>query len=110
MKGGFVERLREGTGLGHVTEHVAFQLQQEAGHDIRRGKTRAVKGFRPLQRHLRLRRRDRRHRRGHPAVRLVNHLVQAEEGFDFSEEIDLFLRRAQRTAFAPRPPPSSRRR
>ena len=26
-KGGFVERLREGTWLGHVTEHVALQLR-----------------------------------------------------------------------------------
>ena len=35
------------------------------------------------------------------AVRLVNHLVQTEEGFDFTEELDLFLRRAERTAFGP---------
>ena len=64
MKGGFVERLREGTWLGHVAEHVALQLQQEAGHDQRRGKTRAVKGSPGrLQRHLRLRRRGRRPRR-----------------------------------------------
>ena len=38
VKGGFIERLREGTWLGHVTEHVALQLQQEAGHDIRRAR------------------------------------------------------------------------
>jgi cyanophycin synthetase len=44
VKGGFVDRLREGTWLGHVAEHVALQLQQEAGHDQRRGKTRMVKG------------------------------------------------------------------
>ncbi len=31
VKGGFIERLREGTWLGHVAEHVALQLQQEAG-------------------------------------------------------------------------------
>jgi hypothetical protein len=43
-KGGFVERLEEGTWLGHVTEHVALQLQQEVGHDLRRGKTRQVPG------------------------------------------------------------------
>ena len=36
VRGGFVERLREGTWLGHVAEHVALQLQQEAGHDLRR--------------------------------------------------------------------------
>jgi cyanophycin synthetase len=42
--GGFIERMQEGTWLGHVAEHVALQLQQEAGHDLRRGKTRMVKG------------------------------------------------------------------
>ena len=45
-RGGFVERLNEGTWLGHVTEHVALALQQTVGHDIRRGKTRQVKGER----------------------------------------------------------------
>jgi len=43
-KGGFVERLHEGTWLGHVAEHCALALQQVVGHDIRRGKTRQVKG------------------------------------------------------------------
>ena len=43
-RGGFLERLNEGTWLGHVAEHVALALQQLVGHDIRRGKTRQVKG------------------------------------------------------------------
>ncbi|MDQ1482094.1 MAG: cyanophycin synthetase, partial [Actinomycetota bacterium] len=30
--------------MGHVAEHVALQVQKEAGHDLRRGKTRQVKG------------------------------------------------------------------
>ncbi len=42
--GGFAERLREGTWLGHVAEHVALELQCEAGARVTRGKTRAVKG------------------------------------------------------------------
>ena len=68
-RGGFVERLHEGTWLGHVAEHCALALQQVVGHDIRRGKTREVKG-RPgrLQRRLRLRRRAGRPRGG-PARR-----------------------------------------
>jgi hypothetical protein len=41
-RGGFVERLREGTWLGHVAEHVALQLQREAGGEQRRGKTRGA--------------------------------------------------------------------
>lgn len=41
--GGFLERLREGTYLGHVVEHVALELQAEAGFQVRYGKT--VRGF-----------------------------------------------------------------
>jgi cyanophycin synthetase len=102
VKGGFVERLREGTWLGHVTEHVALQLQQEAGHDMRRGKTRAVKGqtgrynviYGYADETVGL-------AAGTLAVRLVNNLVQADESFDFADELDTFLRRAQRAAFGP---------
>src|SRR3712207_9477455 len=42
-RGGFVERLREGTWLGHVAEHVALELQTLAGTRVTRGKTRSVK-------------------------------------------------------------------
>ncbi|MGE5654518.1 MAG: cyanophycin synthetase [Bacillota bacterium] len=38
--GGFVERLREGTLLGHVIEHVAIELQDLLGIPSRYGKTR----------------------------------------------------------------------
>lgn len=39
--GGLVERLWEGTLLGHVIEHVALELQKLAGSPAARGKTRA---------------------------------------------------------------------
>ncbi|WP_375427537.1 cyanophycin synthetase [uncultured Sphingomonas sp.] len=42
--GGLVRRLRDGTWLGHVIEHVALELQVMAGHTVTRGKTRRVKG------------------------------------------------------------------
>src|SRR6476619_2475980 len=97
-RGGFLERLREGTWLGHVAEHVALQLQQEAGHDIRRGKTRQVKGrpgvynvvFGYVDERVAL-------AAARLAVRLFNHLVQPDPDFDFAAELDLFLRRAERT-------------
>ncbi|HWI55313.1 MAG TPA: cyanophycin synthetase, partial [Desulfobacteria bacterium] len=38
--GGFVERLKEGTLIGHVIEHVALELQHLAGFDVVYGKTR----------------------------------------------------------------------
>lgn len=37
--GGFIERLTEGTLLGHVVEHVALELQHLAGMDVIYGKT-----------------------------------------------------------------------
>ena len=42
--GGLVLRMREGTWLGHVIEHVALELQKLAGTPVTRGKTRSVKG------------------------------------------------------------------
>lgn len=40
--GGFVERLREGTYLAHVFEHVVLELQNLVGYDISFGKTRST--------------------------------------------------------------------
>ncbi|SMB82637.1 cyanophycin synthetase [Deinococcus hopiensis] len=39
-----VPQLREGTWLGHVTEHVALELQTLSGTRVTYGKTRSVKG------------------------------------------------------------------
>ncbi|MDN5893115.1 MAG: cyanophycin synthetase [Nocardioides sp.] len=101
-RGGFVERLNEGTWLGHVAEHCALALQQVVGHDIRRGKTRQVKGqpgrynviFGYVDEQVGL-------EAGRLAVRLVNHLVEADPDLDWEEELEAFIRRAQRTAFGP---------
>ncbi|MEO8749946.1 MAG: acetate--CoA ligase family protein, partial [Allobranchiibius sp.] len=100
--GGFIERLREGTWVGHVAEHVALQLQQQAGHDLRRGKTRADRSvpgrynviFGYLDERVAL-------AAGQLAIRLVNHLVQAEPDFDFPAELEAFLVASGRTAFGP---------
>ncbi len=100
--GGFVERLHEGTWLGHVAEHVALQLQTEAGHFLTRGKTRSVKGRKGrynviygfLDETVGL-------AAGQLSVRLVNDLVEHKEGFDFAEALDAFIRLTERTAFGP---------
>ncbi|HEY8587927.1 MAG TPA: cyanophycin synthetase, partial [Naasia sp.] len=42
--GGFVERMHDGTWLGHVIEHIALELQTVAGAPAGRGKTRSVVG------------------------------------------------------------------
>ena len=100
-RGGFLERLQEGTWLGRVAEHVAIQLQYEAGHEVRRGKTRSadVRGqyhviFAYLDERVGL-------AAGRLAVRLVNHLVEPEEGFDVAAEFERFLLDAERYAFGP---------
>lgn len=40
--GGFLERVMEGTLLGHVIEHVSIELQTLAGMDVSYGKTRSA--------------------------------------------------------------------
>ncbi len=42
VEGGFVRRMREGTWLGHVVEHVAIELQGLAGSVVKHGKTRGT--------------------------------------------------------------------
>ncbi|MDN5789317.1 MAG: cyanophycin synthetase [Micrococcales bacterium] len=101
-RGGFVERLHEGTWLGHVAEHIALQLQTLAGHDQRRGKTRSVRGqtgrynviYGYTDETVGV-------AAGQLAVRLVNDLVETDPEFDFEAEFDSFLRRAERVAFGP---------
>ena len=101
-RGGFVERLNEGTWLGHVAEHAALALQQVVGHDIRRGKTRQVKGrpgvynvvFGYIDEQVAL-------AAAKLAIRVVNHLVEADPEFDWEAELESFILRAERTAFGP---------
>ena len=42
--GGFLKRIKEGTWMGHIIEHVALELQALAGYDTGWGRTRGVKG------------------------------------------------------------------
>jgi len=95
--GGFIERLRDGTWMGHVAEHVALELQREAGGSTTRGKTRragtpgqynVVYGYSEEQVGLAA---------GKLAVRLLNHLVQANPTFDFVAELESLVLLADRS-------------
>ncbi|MGH2457115.1 MAG: cyanophycin synthetase family protein, partial [Candidatus Limnocylindria bacterium] len=99
--GGFELRLREGTWLGHVAEHVALQLQRDAGTEVGRGKTRStgepgryhvVYSFGEESVGLAA---------GRLAVRLVNHLVEVDPEFDFRVEFEKLVLLAERAAFGP---------
>ena len=96
-----MERLNEGTWVGHVAEHVAIALQRETGAHVYRGKTRSagmtgqynvIYGYGEERVGVAA---------GRLAVRLVNHLVQPEEGFDLLKEIETLILLAERRAFGP---------
>ncbi|HJQ73233.1 MAG TPA: acetate--CoA ligase family protein, partial [Actinomycetota bacterium] len=100
-RGGFGERLADGTWLGHVAEHVALELQRETGAHISRGKTRSagetgrynvIYGYWEETVGLEA---------GKLAVRIVNHAVKAEKGFDFLAELERLILLAERRAFGP---------
>lgn len=122
-RGGFVRRLRQGTWLAHVAEHVAIELQCLAATPVTYGKTRGageegvynvVYSF--LEEHVGL-------LAGWLALRLINSLLpphlQGIEGleqllpanteplvdpatpFNFQTEMEALIRRAQRLALGP---------
>ncbi len=100
-RGGFRERLDDGTWLGHVAEHVALELQRESGAHISRGKTRSagqpghynvIYGYAEETVGVEA---------GKLAVRLVNHLIKAEPGFEFDAELERLILLAERRQFGP---------
>lgn len=99
--GGFEDRLREGTWAGHVAEHIALQLQREAGTEVGRGKTRGT--GEPGRYHVVYSYGDESVglAAGKLAVRLVNHLVEADRAFDFGAELERLILLAERAAFGP---------
>ena len=103
-RGGFLTRLRDGTWAGHVAEHIALELQNLAGTDVRHGKTRSagprgrynvIFEFREEQVGIEA---------GKAGVALVNHLVAPDDpafAFDFPGELERLIRVAERQAFGP---------
>jgi cyanophycin synthetase len=101
--GGFLQRLREGTWMGHVLEHVALELQNLAGAEVTRGKTRGA-GERGLYNVVfEHQQEDVGLAAGKLGVRLLNHLIYEEEpGFNFVRQLeDNVIRVAERLAFGP---------
>src|SRR5687767_6636369 len=99
--GGFEQRLRDGTWVGHIAEHIALQLQREAGTEVGRGKTRGT--GEPGRYHVVYSYGEEAVgvAAGKLAVRLVNHLVEAEPDFDFGAQLEQLILLAERAAFGP---------
>ena len=103
-RGGFVTRLREGTWLGHVSEHVALEFQNIAGTDVRHGKTRGTGEYGRYNVIFEYREEQVGIEAGRLAVALVNHLVAPEDpefAFDAIAELEKLIRLAERLAFGP---------
>jgi len=103
-RGGFITRLRDGTWLGHVTEHVALELQNLAGTEARHGKTRSAGAEGRYHVIYEYREENVGLEAGRLAVRLVNHLVDPDDpafAFDLEAEMDGLIRLAERRAFGP---------
>ena len=99
--GGFADRLREGTWVGHVAEHIALQLQREAGTEVGRGKTRGT--GEPGRYHVVYSYAEEAVglAAGRLAVRIVNHLVEPDPEFDFGARLEELILLAERSAFGP---------
>lgn len=110
--GGFIRRLREGTWMGHIVEHIALELQCLAGTEVTYGKTRSVPEqpgvyyvvYSYVEEQVGL-------DAGMLALRLVRTLIPPElpsaipyderEGFDFIRERDELIARAQDIVLGP---------
>ncbi len=103
-RGGFITRLRDGTWVGHVAEHIALELQNLAGTDVRHGKTRGTGEYGRYNVIFEYREEQVGVEAGRMAVDLVNHLVaphDPEVAFDLGEALERLIRLAERLAFGP---------
>jgi cyanophycin synthetase len=101
--GGFLERLREGTLAGHVVEHVAIELQNLAGIEVTRGKTRGTPQPGVYDVVYAYTQEDVGLAAGKLAVRLINHLIHGTEPeLDFVRELEEgIIRLAEQFAYGP---------
>jgi cyanophycin synthetase len=104
-RGGLVSRLREGTWVGHVAEHIALELQNLAGTPVWLGKTRSTGEYARYNVIYAYREEQVGLEAGRIAVALVNFLVAPEDpataAFDFAAELERLIRLAERQGFGP---------
>lgn len=101
--GGFLKRLREGTWMGHVLEHIAIEMQNLAGGEVRRGLTRAT-GERGVYNVIfQYEQEDVGRAAGELARRLLNHIIYGSEPeFDYVTELErTVIRVAEQLAYGP---------
>jgi cyanophycin synthetase len=103
-RGGFITRLRDGTWMGHIAEHIALEFQNLAGTHVRHGKTRSTGEYGRYNVIFEYREEQVGLEAGRMAVALVNELVAPSDDartFDLGAEIENLIRLAERLAFGP---------
>jgi cyanophycin synthetase len=112
-EGGFIKRLREdeGTWIGHIWEHVALELQTLAGSTVSFGRTRSMDEPGCYNVVYQYQQRDVGLEAGALGMKLLTHLMpeqvqkaigaEIEDDFDFTDELNGFVRMAQRKEFGP---------
>jgi cyanophycin synthetase len=103
-RGGFVTRLKDGTWMGHVAEHISLELQNLAGTFVHHGKTRSAGREGEYNVIYEFREEAVGLEAGKLAVRIVNHLVAPSDpaqALDYIEELENLIRLAERQAFGP---------
>ena len=115
--GGFLRRLREdeGTWMGHIMEHVALELQTLAGSHVSFGKTRSTGNPGEYNMIFQYQQRDVGLEAGELAIKLLMNLLpnnvkaqvdfafdnNADQDFNFENELHDFVRMAQRRELGP---------
>lgn len=112
-EGGFIRRLREdeGTWMGHIWEHVALELQTLAGSSVGFGRTRSLDEPGCYNVVFQYKQQDVGLEAGALGMRLLTHLLpekvqklidaDIDPKFDFTEELNSFVRMAQHKEFGP---------
>ncbi len=100
--GGFQQRMREGTWMGHVLEHVALEIQNLAGADVGRGKTRSTTERGVYNVIFQYDQEDVGLAAGELAIRLLNHLIYGQPAdFAYETELESVILLAERLAYGP---------
>jgi cyanophycin synthetase len=101
--GGFLRRLREGTWMGHVLEHVALELQNLAGAEVVRGKTRQTEQRGVYNVIFQYEQEDVGLAAGKLALRMLNHMIyNSEPDTDFVlEHEEKVIKLAEKFSYGP---------
>jgi cyanophycin synthetase len=100
--GGFLERIREGTWMGHILEHIALELQTLAGSEVSRGLTRSTDERGVYNVIYQYGQADVGLAAGQTAARLLNWLIYNDDpDFSYQAQLEHLIRLAERLAYGP---------